>query len=140
MRQTRHLIVILFLLLPGLLVAGEAGLPLHIGVDDFSTRTLGRESHDGHVYLIVQAEARNGRIAEAIGYCRLRAWVDLQDRKTRKVLLLDRNDETLKTIRFSAFRQYEDGYRAGRMAVTDHQNGQTTVFELDGLANPLTLI
>ena len=114
--------------------------PLHITAGDFSTRTLGRDQRDGRAYLVIQAEARNGRVAGAIGYCRLRAWVDLQDHLTRKVLLLDQNDQLLKTIRFSAFSQQQDKPRAGRMEVIDHQTGETTIFELDGLSNPLTLI
>lgn len=130
----------LLLLAPALVLAEGAAAPLHITAEDFSTRTLGREHSDGRAYLIIQAEARNGRVASAIGYCRLRAWVDLQDHLTRKVLLLDQNDRLLKTIRFSAFNTQQDKTRAGRMEVIDHRTGETTIFELDGLSNPLTLI
>jgi len=93
--------------------------------------------------LIVQAEARNGRIANSLGYCRLRAWYDMQDRVTPKVLLLDQDDEILTTIRFSAFSFTDGKPRAGEMEVTDHSSGQTTVFQLDesmNPVNPLTLI
>lgn len=116
---------------------------IHIGPDDFTTETLGRETVEGHAYLIVQAEARNGRIANSLGYCRIRAWYDTQDRVTRKVLLLDQEDEILTTIRFSAFSLMEGKPRAGRMEVTDHSTGQTTMFQLDQFTNsinPLTLI
>jgi hypothetical protein len=67
----------------------------------------------------------------------------MQDRVTRKVLLLDQEDEILTTIRFSAFSLIEGKSRAGRMEVTDHSTGQTTVFQLDQFTNsinPLTLI
>jgi negative regulator of sigma E activity len=136
----RNLLYGLLLLAPALVLAEGNNPSLHITAGDFSTRTLGHEQRDGRAYLVIQAEARNGRVAGAIGYCRLRAWVDLQDHLTRKVLLLDQNDQLLKTIRFSAFSQQQDKPRAGRMEVIDHQTGETTIFELDGLSNPLTLI
>ena len=133
-----------------LLVVGTAGAEtepqtalIHIGPDDFKTETLGREIVEGHAYLIVQAEARTGRIADSLGYCRIRAWYDMQDRVTRKVQLLDQEDEILTTIRFSAFSMTEGKPRAGQMEVTDHSSGQTTVFQLDEFTNqvnPLTLI
>ena len=133
-----------------LLFAGTAGaeteaptMLIHIGPDDFTTETLGQETVEGHAFLIVQAEARNGRIANTLGYCRIRAWYDMQDRVTRKVLLLDHDDVILTTIRFTAFSLMDGKPRAGQMEVTDHSTGQTTVFQLDGSANsinPLTLI
>lgn len=116
---------------------------IHIGPDDFTTQTLGRETVEGHAFLVVQAEARNGQIANTLGYCRIRAWYDIEERVTRKVLLLDQDDVTLTTIRFSAFSLTDGKPRAGRMEVTDHSNGQTTVFQLDEFTNPinpLTLI
>ena len=115
----------------------------HIGPDDFTTETLGQETVAGHTYLIVQAEARNGQIASTLGYCRVRAWFDLRDRVTRKVLLLDKDDVVLTTIHFSDFSFEGDTPRASRMEVTDHASGKTTVFDLNGLTqpiNPLTLI
>jgi hypothetical protein len=116
---------------------------IHICPDDFTTQTVGREAVEGHAHLVVQAEARNGRIADTLGYCRIRVWYDMQDRVTRKVLLLDQDDVILTTIRFSAFSLTDGKTRAGRMEVTDHSNGQTTVFQLDEFTNPinpLTLI
>ena len=105
-----------------LLVVGTAGAEtepqtslIHIGPDDFKTETLGRETVEGHAYLIVQAEARTGRIADSLGYCRIRAWYDIQDRVMRKVLLLDQDDVILTTIQFSAFSVTEGKHRAGRM-------------------------
>lgn len=141
----RNWIAIMLLLLVG--TAGAETDPqaalIHIGPDDFTTETLGQETVEGHAYLIVQAEARNGRIANSLGYCRIRAWYDMQDRVTRKVLLLDQDDAILTTIRFSAFSLTDGKTRAGQMEVTDHSTGQTTVFELDEFTNtinPLTLI
>lgn len=141
----RNWIVLMLLLFVGTASAEaepEAVL-IHIGPDDFTTETLGRETVEGHAYLIVQAETRSGRIASALGYCRIRAWYDMQARVTRKVLLLDQDDVTLTTIRFSAFSLVDGKPRAGRMDVTDHSTGQTTVLQLDEFANPvnpLTLI
>lgn len=136
----RKLLYAFLLLAPALVLAEGTNLPLRITAEDFNTRTLGHEQSEGHAYLVIQAEARNGRVAGAIGYCRLRAWVDLQDHLTRKVVLLDKQDSPLKTIRFSAFSLQQDKPRAGRMEVIDHRTGETTIFELDGLGNPLTLI
>ena len=116
---------------------------VHIGPDDFTTKTLGQEIVEGHAHLIVQAEARNGQIANTLGYCRIRAWYDMQDRVMRKVQLLDHEDIILTTIRFTAFSPSTATPRAGRMEVTDHATGQITVFDLGDLTqpfNPLTLI
>ncbi len=138
-------ISIIFLLFVGVAAADTESQAafVHIGPDDFTTKTLGQEIVEGHAHLIVQAEARNGQIANTLGYCRIRAWYDMQDRVTRKVLLLDHHDEILTTIRFSGYSLTSGRPRASRMEVTDHATGQTTVFDLDGLSqpiNPLTLI
>lgn len=141
----RNRIAIILLLLVGTATAEtdpQAAL-IHIDPNDFTTETLGQETVEGHAYLIVQVEARNGRIANTLGYCRIRAWYDMQDRVTRKVLLLDQDDVILTTIRFSAFSLTDGNARAGKMEVTDHASGQTTVFQLDQFTipiNPLTLI
>ena len=141
----RYWIVILLLSLFGTATA-ESTSPatrIHIGPDDFTTQTLGQETVEGLAYLIVQAEARNVQIANTLGYCRIRAWYDMQNRITRKVQLLDHDDVILTTIRFSAFSEVDGNLRAGQMEVTDHSNGQTTVFQLDqntNVINPLTLI
>lgn len=141
----RNWIGIILLLFVGMAEADtepQAAL-VHIGPDDFTTKTLGQETVEGHPHLIVQAEARNGQIANTLGYCRIRAWYDIQERITRKVLLLDHDDQILTTIRFSGYSLTSDTPRASRMEVTDHATGQTTVFDLDGLSqpiNPLTLI
>jgi hypothetical protein len=135
----RNWIAIVLLLLVGT-AGAENDTPatlIHIGPEDFTTQTLGQETVEGHAYLIVQAEARNGQIANTLGYCRIRAWYDMRDRVTRKVLLLDHDDVILTTIRFSAFSLTNGKPRAGQMEVTDHSTGQTTVFQLDGSLNPL---
>ena len=135
----RNWIAIVLLLLVGT-AGAENDTPatlIHIGPEDFTTQTLGMKTVEGHVYLIVQAEARNGQIANTLGYCRIRAWYDMRDRVTRKVLLLDHDDAILTTIRFSAFSLTNGKPRAGQMEVTDHSTGQTTVFQLDGSLNPL---
>jgi len=142
MRNWIAIILLLFVGATGAETEPHAAL-IHIGPDDFTTKTLGQETVEGHKYLIVQAEARNEGIATTLGYCRIRAWYDMQDRVMRKVLLLDHNDEILTTIRFTAFSPSAGTPRAGRMEVTDHATGQTTVFHLDDLTqpfNPLTLI
>jgi hypothetical protein len=135
----RNWIAIVLLLLVGT-AGAENDTPatlIHIGPEDFTTQTLGMKTVEGHAYLIVQAEARNGQIANTLGYCRIRAWYDMRDRVTRKVLLLDHDDAILTTIRFSAFSLTNGKPRAGQMEVTDHSTGQTTVFQLDGSLNPL---
>ena len=115
----------------------------HISPDDFTTKTLGRETVEGRAHLIVQAEARNGRIANNLGYYRLRAWYDMDDKVTRKVLLLDRDNVVLTTIRFCDFFQVDGSLRAGQMEVTDHSSGKTTVWQFDentNSINPVTII
>lgn len=138
------LAVCLLFLSTSLMVAAEPPTALiHIGPNDFTTKTLGQETVEGHDYLVVQAEARNGQIAQTLGYCRIRAWYDMQEGVTRKVQLLDRNNVILTTIHFTGFDVTGGTPRASRMEVTDHVTGQTTVFDLDGLSqpiNPLTLI
>ena len=116
---------------------------VHIGPDDFTTKILGKETVEGHNYLIMQAEARDGQIARDLGYCRIRAWYDLRARVTRKVMLLDYNDMVLTTIRFSGYSLTTGRPSATHMEVTDHSTGETTVFDLKGhnqARNPRTLI
>lgn len=142
MRSWTGLILLLFFSVAGAETEPQAAL-VAIGPEDFTTKTLGQEIVEGHAHLIVQAEARNGRTANTLGYCRIRAWFDMQDRITRKVLLLDHNDEILTTIRFSGYSLTRGTPRPSQMEVVDHATGHTTVFDLEGLSqpiNPLTLI
>lgn len=141
----RNLLIVCLLFLSGsLAVATESPTALvHIGPDDFTTKTLGEETVEGHNHLIMQAEARDGQIARTLGYCRIRAWYDMHDRVTRKVMLLDYNDVVLTTIRFSGYSLTNGRPSATHMEVTDHSTGETTVFDLNRLTqsrNPLTLI
>ena len=141
----RNWIVITLLLLLGT-AGAETNAPaklIHINPDDFTTKTLGQERVEGHAHLIVQAEARSSRVADSLGYYRIRAWYDMQDRVTRKVLLLDQDNEVLTTIRFCDFSLIDGNLRAGQMEVTDLSSGHTTVWQLDGSTNsinPLTII
>lgn len=141
----RNWIAITLLLLLGT-AGAETNAPaksIHISPDDFTTTTLGQERVEGHAHLIVQAEARSAQVADTLGYYRIRAWYDMQDRITRKVLLLDQDNEVLTTIRFCAFSLIDGNLRAGQMEVTDHSSGQTTVWQLDdstNAINPLTII
>jgi hypothetical protein len=142
MRIWIGVILLLFVGVAGADTEPQAAL-VHIGPDDFTTETLGQEILEGHAHLIVQAEVHNEQIANALGYCRIRAWYDMQDRITRKVLLLDQNDGILTTILFSGYSLTSGTPRASHMEVIDHATGQTSVFDLDGLSqpmNPLTLI
>lgn len=141
--RTLFIVFVLLLTVSRVVVAELPTTRIHIGPDDFTTETLGQETVEGHAYLIIQAEARSSQIANALGYCRLRAWFDMQERITRKVLLLDQNNEILTTIHFVGNALIGDIPRATRMEVIDHATGKTTVFDLEGLGpanNPLTVI
>lgn len=141
--RTLFIVCVLLLTASPVVVAELPATRIHLGPEDFTTTTLGREMIEGHAYLIIQAEARNSQVANSLGYCRLRAWFDMQNRITRKVLLLDHDNEILTTIHFSGYTLFKDAPRASRMEIIDHATGQTTVFDLDGLSqpvDPLTMI
>ncbi|WP_455217644.1 outer membrane lipoprotein-sorting protein [Kaarinaea lacus] len=113
---------------------------LHISARDFTTRTIGSEIIGGHNNTVIQAQARSWKLAETLGYCRIRAWFDTEYRATRKVVLLDENDNAITTVEFFDFYQLQGRMRAARMEVHDHRNDQITVYELENGKSPFTIM
>ena len=66
MRNWIGIILLLFVCVAGADTEPRVAL-VQIGPDDFTTKTLGQETVEGHAYLIVQAEARNAQVASTFG-------------------------------------------------------------------------
>ncbi len=61
------------------------------------------------------------------GYTRQETWLDKDEYRVWKVDYYDRKNSLLKTLTISDYQQYMGQYwRAGTMAIVNHQNGKTT--------------
>jgi len=92
-------------------------------IQKYSYRLLGEESLDGReAFMLEETPAY-----EHSGYTRRVVWLDKTMYQPLKVEFYDRKNALLKTLLASDYTQYLDRYwRAGRMYMTNHQNGKET--------------
>jgi hypothetical protein len=100
--------------------------PVTVHAGDFSARTLGEAVVDGRPVIVMEAVAKNRRIAQAAGYARIKAWVDAERMTYRKIVFWDADGQAVTTVEILSM---ETPGRAERFQVTDHATGRTTVFE-----------
>jgi len=108
----------------------SSGLDDILSKGDFKTQKLGYELLAGHKSLVIQAEPRNKSIAKTLGYSQIRAWYDMVDQLTRKIVLLDANGNQLSTVVFVGLNTIKGKKRAAKMEVTNHITGQTCSFDM----------
>ncbi len=66
------------------------------------------------------------------GYLRQVVWVDKAEYRPLRIDYYDRRDALLKTLEFDDYRRHAGAYwRAGRMTMTNHQTGRTTLLVWD---------
>lgn len=64
------------------------------------------------------------------GYTRQTVWLDKEGYRLIRAEFYDRKNELLKTLVASDYKQYLDHYwRPGKMEMTNHQNGKSTLLE-----------
>ena len=137
-------IAILFAVLATLsVVSAQAAEPpevVSVGPEDFRARTLGEEEVDGRRLVVLEAVARDSDTAEALGYGRIKAWVDTERRVYRRVEFSDLAGLPVTTI---SIHDPVDEAAGFRIEILDHIQGRATAVRpgtgAQGAETPLPL-
>ncbi|MCZ6916307.1 MAG: outer membrane lipoprotein-sorting protein [Gemmatimonadetes bacterium] len=103
-------------------------LETKVGLDDYTRRTIGRDTLDGHEVYVVEETPVDEDTAKELGYSRVVRYVDAEIWMTRKVEMWDIRGNQLKTIHISDIREVQGIWTAHRMEVENHKTGHRTIF------------
>ena len=106
---------------------------------EFAFEDLGSQEVEKYSYKFLREEACGNfqcYVIERIpayqysGYTRQTVWLDKEGYRLVKAQFYDRKNELLKTLLASEYKQYLGHYwRPGKMEMTNHQNGKSTLLE-----------
>jgi len=92
-------------------------------LDKYSYKYLGDEELDGVKMFKIESTPTYAKS----GYTKIINWIDQEHYRAFKSEFYDRKGALLKTLVASDFQQYLDKYwRAGKLSMTNHQNGKST--------------
>lgn len=94
---------------------------------DYHFETVGRETVDGVACVVVAGTPQSSKLAEELGYGRLKAYVDTGTATIRKGEYWDVTGNRLKTIRFLEVRRVDGIWTVHRIEVDNHKTGHRTV-------------
>lgn len=137
--KTPILLILFFYLLGGTTVfaaPSTATTPsynpsIQVSERDFITRSLGREKIQGQSSLVMEATSRTQQTARALGFKRVRIWVDPKSQVIRQAKFWDHLNRPITTVRFLDITHAGTNVSTQRVEVTNHKSGQTTVFQSD---------
>lgn len=104
-------------------VKNENKLP----TSDYHFEAVGRETVDGVACVVVAGTPRSQKLAEELGYGRLKAYVDTGTATIRKGEYWDVTGNRLKTTRFLEVRRVDGIWTVHRIEVDNHKTGHRTV-------------
>ena len=99
-----------------------------ISVEDYSHRTIGEETVDGHHTYIVEGTPVNEAIARELGYSKVKLWIDNKIWMTRKTEFFDMRRNHLKTIHTRDVKNIQGIWTAHHLEVNNHKSGHKTEF------------
>lgn len=108
---------------------------------EFAYEDLSSQEVEKYTYKYLRDEALDGRdtfvieaypVYENSGYTRQVVWLDKEMYQPLRIDYFDRKNAELKTVVSSDWKQYLDQYwRPGRMEMTNHQTGKSTILLWD---------
>ncbi len=137
--KTPVLLILFFYLLGGTTVFAApetAATPgynpsIQVSERDFITRSLGREKIQGRSSLVLEATSRTRQTARALGFKRVRVWVDPKTQFIRQAKFWDRLNQPITTVRFLDITRTGTTISARRVEIINHKTGRTAVFQSD---------
>lgn len=99
-----------------------------VSIEDYSRKTIGEETIDGHLCYVVEAISVNQKVAKELGYSRVVQWVDAEIWIIRKAEFWDVRGNSLKTIYNKDIRQVQGIWSTHRIEAKNHKTGHKTIF------------
>lgn len=94
----------------------------------YESKIIGKKNEGGRDYTLIQNTPKGEST-----YGKTVAWVDDKTDLVGKVEYFDKNMKPLKVSSFTAYKKFENVYRAQKISVVNSQNKRGTVLELSGL-------
>ena len=98
-----------------------------LSASDYRWRLVGRETIDARECAILVGEPVDPATAKALGYSRIRVWIDTESWIPVRSQYWDLQASLLKTIRVSDLRQVDGVWTAQRIEAERHDNGHRTL-------------
>ena len=99
-----------------------------VSIDDYTRKTIGEETIDGHRTYIIESIPVNKKIAKELGYGRVLQWVDAEIWMVRKSEFWDVRGKTLKTIQSKEIRLVQGIWTSHRIEAENHKTKHKTIF------------
>ncbi len=99
-----------------------------VSIDDYTRKTIGEETIDGHRTYIIESIPVNKKIAKELGYGRVMQWVDAEIWMVRKSEFWDVRGKTLKTIQSKEIRLVQGIWTSHRIEAVNHKTKHKTIF------------
>jgi len=99
-----------------------------VSIEDYTRKTLGEGTINGHRCYIVEAIPVNKKVAKELGYSRVLQWVDGEIWMVRKSDFWDVRGNQLKTTHISDIRQVQGIWTGHKLEVENHKTGHKTIF------------
>ena len=99
-----------------------------VSIDDYTRKTIGEETIDGHRAYIIESIPVNNKIAKELGYGRVLQWVDAEIWMVRKSEFWDVRGKTLKTIQSKEIRLVQGIWTSHRIEAENHKTKHKTIF------------
>ncbi len=99
-----------------------------VGIEDYSWKTLGEETIDGHRCLLVEEIPVNDKTAKELGYSKVQSWIDAEIWMVRQAKYWDVAGNPLKTLQVEEITLIQDIWTAHQFALENHKTGHKTVF------------
>ena len=99
-----------------------------VGIEDYSWKTLGEETIDGHRCFLVEQIPVNEETAKELGYSKVQSWVDAEIWMIRQAKFWDVAGNPLKTTQFKDIKLIQAIWTANQIISENHKTAHKTVF------------
>lgn len=123
-------LLFLMLAVSSLPVSVQAAPPT-FSLDDFSRQCLRMEQVDGRRVAVVEAVPKSAGVKQALGYSRLRAWMDVEDHGIRKLDFWGLGGQLSARLSIREQRPAPGEGVVRYLEFTDFETGQTRVLTLE---------
>lgn len=108
-------------------------LETKVSIEDYTRKTIGEDSVDGHHCYVVEALPVDEETAKELGYGRVEQCVDSEIWMVRRGVFWDTRGKLLKTIATKDIRQVQGIWTQHRIEVEHHKTGHRTLFRFSDI-------
>ena len=99
-----------------------------VSIEDYTRKTIGEETIDGHRTYIIESIPVNKKIAKELGYSLVLSWVDAEIWMIRKAEYWDVRGKMLKTIQNKGIFLVQGIWTSHRIEAENHKTKHKTIF------------